>query len=363
MKYYSLERILRENATYNMVFGERSNGKTFAALQYAIEQYWSDGSHFAYVRRWREDITGRRAAQLFAGLNHEGEISRITEGAFDGVHYYAGAFYLCTYGADGKPLYNPEDVVGYTFALSVGEHDKSTTFPELRTIIFDEFLTNRLYLKDEFVLFMNTVSTIVRRRDDVRIFMLGNTVSRHSPYFEEMGLNHAPTMKQGSLDVYTYGESELTVAVEYCATDDRESPSAKYFAFDNPKLAMITGGAWEIDLYRRKPAEYTREQVMLTFYIRHAGAVFFCDVVDDGDGGFYAYIYDGEGLTPPDEREDLIYDLSSISPRLNVVQSIHKPTGPAQKRILWFFVTGRVYYQSNAIGDTIANYLTESKRV
>ena len=147
-------------------------------------------------------------------------------------------------------VYGDSDILGYTFALSDGEHDKSTSFPNIKTIVFDEFLTNKVYLNDEFVLFMNTVSTIVRRREDVRIYMLGNTVNKYCPYFQEMGLEHIQKMVQGTIDIYAYGESTLTVAVEYCANAQTEArPTAhKYFAFNNPKLAMITGGAWEINI-------------------------------------------------------------------------------------------------------------------
>ena len=38
-KVYSLEKILEQKAQYNMIIGERSNGKTFAALEYGLKQY------------------------------------------------------------------------------------------------------------------------------------------------------------------------------------------------------------------------------------------------------------------------------------------------------------------------------------
>ena len=36
-KYYQLTDILNKGADYNLIFGERSNGKTYAALSYGIE--------------------------------------------------------------------------------------------------------------------------------------------------------------------------------------------------------------------------------------------------------------------------------------------------------------------------------------
>ena len=36
--------------------------------------------------------------------------------------------------------------------------------------------------------FMNVLSTIIRDRENIKIFMLGNTVNKYCPYFDEMGL-------------------------------------------------------------------------------------------------------------------------------------------------------------------------------
>ena len=43
MKHYSLKNILQQNALYNVIFGERSNGKTFAVLHLALFGYHKDG--------------------------------------------------------------------------------------------------------------------------------------------------------------------------------------------------------------------------------------------------------------------------------------------------------------------------------
>ena len=55
-KFYSLDRILKENAVYNMVFGERSNGKTYAVLKYAVNDFVKTGGTFAYIRRDRKSV-------------------------------------------------------------------------------------------------------------------------------------------------------------------------------------------------------------------------------------------------------------------------------------------------------------------
>ena len=58
IKFYSLDEILKKQAQYNIIIGERSNGKTYATLLYCLKQYINDGSQFAIIRRWKEDIRG-----------------------------------------------------------------------------------------------------------------------------------------------------------------------------------------------------------------------------------------------------------------------------------------------------------------
>ena len=354
--YYSTQKIDKKNATYNVIFGERSNGKTYALLLKSLKAYFKDGSQFAYVRRWKEDITGRRAQRLFSGINDNQEISKLSHGKFTGVHYWAGKFYLCNYDDNGKVIYGDNDIIGFTFALSDGEHDKSTSFPNITTIIFDEFLTNRLYLVDEFVLFMNTVSTIVRRRENVKIYMLGNTVNKYCPYFGEMGLDKIQEMEQGSIDVYRYGNSDLKVAVEYCKSvdDKKERPSNKYFAFNNPKLEMITGGAWELSIYPHLPMKYKPRDILLIFFIEFSDNIYQGEIINVDD---VAFIYIHNKTTPirkPDEH--IIYSLEH-SAKMNYNRNLYRPNGKIQQKIAQFFKHDKVFYQDNNVGDAINNYL------
>ena len=65
VKFYSLEPILKKNCVYNVIFGERSNGKTYSVLLHGLTEYCTNGGQLAIVRRWKEDITGRRASDIF----------------------------------------------------------------------------------------------------------------------------------------------------------------------------------------------------------------------------------------------------------------------------------------------------------
>lgn len=355
-KYYSLKSILKKEAQYNIIIGERSNGKTYACLKYGLEKYWKDGIEIGYIRRWKEDVRGKRASQLFASLVADGFIEKVTNGEYKTVNYYSGKFYLANYDENLKKFVNAPEPFCYGFALTEMEHDKSISFPKIGTIVFDEFLTRRMYLPDEFVLFMNTLSTIIRHRKTVQIFMLGNTVNKYCPYFKEMGLDKIPTMTQGKIDVYKYGESGLKVAVEYCSNSIVQSkPSDVYFAFDNPKLQMITGGKWEIDLYPHLPKKYTPSEIVFTYFIEFDDNILQCEVIDDGKDVF-TFIH--KKTTKIQSDDDVVYRLVQ-SPRPNQIMNITKPFNKMTSLVWRMFQLDKVFYQDNEIGEIVRNYLVQ----
>jgi hypothetical protein len=112
-------------------------------------------------------------------------------------------------------------------------------------------MTRDLYLQDEFATFANVISSVVRDREVNCIYMLANTVNKYSPYFEEMGLDHVNEQEQGTIEIYSYNNEKLTVAVEYCAAATATKNIEHYYAFDNPQLDMIKNGNWEESNYKR----------------------------------------------------------------------------------------------------------------
>ena len=96
-KYYSLTNILKMNAVYNMIIGERSNGKTFACFEYALKQYCEHGHQLALVRRWELDFTGKRGSQMFDAIVMNGLVEKYSKGKWTGIHYRASRWFLCKY--------------------------------------------------------------------------------------------------------------------------------------------------------------------------------------------------------------------------------------------------------------------------
>lgn len=352
--YYSLHSIEKLKALYNIIIGKRSNGKTYSVLYKIIDTFVKTGKQGAYIRRYREDFRGKRGDQLFAGHVENGVVRELTNGEWTGVKYYAGRWYLSKFDSVLNKEIRDNEPFCFGFSLSEMEHDKSTSYPNITTVVFDEFITRGYYLPDEFLLFMNVLSTIIRGRFDVTIYMLGNTVNKYCPYFKEMGLRHVEEMDMGTIDLYSYGNSELTVAVEYCDDPDSSKQSNKYFTFDNPSLQMITGGAWEIDIYPHLPMKYERRDILLIYFILFNDYTLQCEIIVKDDC-IFTYIHrKSTEIQNPDS--DIVFT-TDYSPRPNYSRNILHPSYEIHRKISNFFKAEKVFYQDNEVGELVRNYI------
>ena len=385
-EFYNIAPILKLGATYNMIIGERSNGKTYSALKLMLDDYWKTGHQGAYIRRYDVEIRGKEINTLFDGHIQNDYISQLTNGQYDRVRYHAGRFYLATFDPDLNKLVYQDNPFCFVFALNNMEHYKGTSYPNIFTIIFDEFITRQFYLNNEFVLFMNMLSTIIRRRLGVKIFMLANTVNKFCPYFAEMGMRHIEELKQGSIDLYSYGASKLKVAVEYCATPKgKNKESDMYFAFDNPSLQMITGGAWEIDMYPHCPFPFKSSDIIFMFFIKFDLHVLQCEVIQApyinpepstsvtitsssssssssspsplASTPISTFIFIHEKTTPIRYPDSDIIFTDEYDPRPNWFRNLRKPSNNLTRKIATYFRDQRVYYATNDVGEIVRNYL------
>lgn len=366
LKYYDLSKILTigRDCKYFMCFGERSNGKTYQVLLHGLRDFITSGyqNQTAIIRRWHEDLVGKRAATMWDNLvnNEKGvnTVKQLTNGKYDNIIYRGGMWYLAKWDAEHEKFINNPTPLGFAFTLSDSEHDKSASFGKVQTILFDEFIPkNSRYTDNEFVTFMNTCSTIIRGRDTVKIFMCANTVSKYSLYFEEMGITNVRKMKKGDIDIYKYGDSGLKVAVEYCDSPNINKPSDVYFAFDNPALKMITTGEWQLDIYPHLINKFEPKDIKFSYFILYKENILQADIVIK-DNEAFTFIH--RKTTPvKHENQDIIFT-TEPDQRNNYFGRLTKPVTKAGKKIYYFFATNKVFYSTNEIGDIMSHYLAWS---
>lgn len=358
LKYYDVSRLLKDypEAYYYIVFGERSNGKTYSALKYAIERYYSTGEQFAYIRRFGEDVKRKNLSSLLSAHIENNMIRDMSHGEYTSVVYGSNKFMPCNFDEErNKYVYSPEPI-GFAFDLNSMEHYKSLSFPKVTTVIFDEFLSRSGYLSNEFVLFMNTLSTIIRDRNNVKIIMIGNTVNKYCPYFTEMGLTHIKDQKPGSVDVYNYSDTNLTVVVEYCDPMSKKGGKSSdiYFAFDNPQLKMITGGSWEIAIYPHLEKKYRPKDIIQNFFIMFDGETLHGEVVVT-DEDYFLFIH--PKTTPiKDIDNDIVYT-DRPNQQWNYRVGILNQTDRLSRIIAQMIKENRIFYSDNETGEVMRNFL------
>lgn len=347
-------KMLFYRTLYIIVYGERSNGKTFGSLLCAIIRYFLYGELFAYVRRWDEDFRPKAISRLFGGLEKLGVIAYLSGGEWNHIVHRSRMFYLASYDEDGKEILS-ETPIGYGFALTQMEHDKGGTYPpNVTTIVFDEFLTRGMYLPDEMALFANVLSTVLRDDGQAKIWMLGNTVSKYCPYFREMGLIHIREMEIGGIQEYTGTREDCTIVVHWADGLPDGKETDKYFAFDNPKLKMITEGRFETAIYPHCPFEIAAADIVFTFFVDFDNNLLRGDVIVHDGCEFIMFVPKTTELKYPDD--ELIYSDKHDS-RMNWRRRITRPMNKTERAILDLIRAEKVFYSDNETGEIMRNYL------
>ena len=355
-KFWEPYHLLIYNADYYLVIGERSNGKTTGVLGLFLEEFCNSKytKQCAIIRRYDEDLKSNKAKQLFEGVVSLGWVKKYSKGEFNTIYFYGGQWFLAFYNDKGEKEKVCETPFAFAFSISGADHFKSISFPNIYNILFDEFLSRDFYMVNEFVEFQNLLSTIIRLKDGVKIFMCGNTVNKYSPYFTEMGLKNIKKMKEGTIDVYSYGNTDLKVVVEYCSSSkNTNKKSNKYFAFDNPRLQMIKEGSWEIDIYPHLPFKYIPKDVIFKYYIEFDTEKFECEVIMKNES-LFTFIH--RKTTPIIELNYPVYS-TQILARYNYSANILYPRNEVEKFILLQFRDKKVFYQDNEVGESIRNFL------
>lgn len=258
--FYSPKKLLDKNGDINVIWGQRSNGKTYSYLKYALENYRDNKRTFVYVRRWAEDIVTKNMDKLMSPLPIEKIFGK---GKF--IKFFRGAFWLHDEASKKDP-----ECLGWAIALNQVSHTKSQTFVGAQVVILDEFiqLATERKLKDEFDAWEQTLSTILRTTNDAKIFLLGNSVGKYSPYFTPYAID-PNQMKQGEVkEIILPNEvgTPTKVIAEYCEYNEKVGQKTSKYVRGSK---MARTGEWEIQDVANIPHtdnEWAQEKLLCSMY-------------------------------------------------------------------------------------------------
>lgn len=206
--FWSARRTLTHNKLINIIVGNRGGGKSYGAKQWSIDNFIKKGEQFGYVRRYKDDLK-KPMEQFFKDIEWEYP---------DYEFKIDGEKFLIRMKSDIKQKWCEKDVAGYGFSLSTANNKKSISYPDITTLVFDEFLLeqgNQRYLPNEPEKLLNLYETIARpgtNHPRVVVFMLANAISITNPYFLYWNLQ-MPT-KQDKNGKYIWKHPTRPILVE-----------------------------------------------------------------------------------------------------------------------------------------------------
>lgn len=180
--YYNYDKLFSRNAVINIVSGGRGIGKTYGAKKFVIGRAINKGEQFIFMRRYREEL--QASAKTFtADIGHEWP-------DYDFRVEQKELQFAPIATRDVKP--REWRTAGFFIPLSIAQNYKSTAYPNVTTIILDEFIketsSTSPYLRNEADALVNFYFTVDRGQDRARLLMLSNAVTIDNPYFVKWGI-------------------------------------------------------------------------------------------------------------------------------------------------------------------------------
>lgn len=355
--WYSLDKINSVGAQYNFLLGGRGVGKTYAVIHQAIEHRIKTGEPFAYVRRYKESIAPSKISNLCKP--HYGYIEEATEGQYNCVKVWQQKMWLEYRDEDGTLVRKDPNPLAYLISLNTQDNDKGEDKGFVKYIIFDEVIARNGYLRDEWAVFTNCISSLVRHRKGTIIYLLANPISKFCLYFDELGIDFNGA-EQGKIYTIKYDEGgNMKCAFEYIADNDVGSSAVadEYFAFNNEKARSITEGVWEFDNVQHLPPDtYNITELIREVYIEFTGKIFCCEIRKCNE--VYFLFFRPASKIP---EKEYYMTLKRTFDKYSIVAC--NRNHPIVKVINEIFATGQVYYASNQCGDYILGFMDASKKM
>lgn len=339
-KYYSIKRLLQTKAPYMILLGMRSNGKSYQVKETVLKAAYNDKTNFVYLRRWREDIKTAAVESYFLDI----DIEKLTDGEYTGIAAYQGYIYFCNYDDNQKVIKGQR--IGRYCALNEAQRYKSQAFVNYNYIIYEEFITDEVYLSDEPTKLQQFVSTVARL-EDLTVLLVGNTMSRVCPYFAEWNLQGTLRQKQNTIEVYhVHGQDGkvVDIAVENCEAIKNNSNM-----FFGNAAKQIVSGEWDVKESPRLPKKLKEYDECYRLDVKFQLLHFHLSLLIDDNGEVLLYVFPAKKLQ---KNARLITD--EYQPKPEVTRYL-KRQSRAEMKMLECYQQNKVCYSDNLTAADFTN--------
>ena len=344
--YYNIDNLVSKNADYNILFGERSNGKSYQ-LKYkrAVINYLETGKRFILLRRFREEITAGMIEQYFGDV----DVSRLTNGKYDCIVSYRKHIFFAKYDVEKMKAVRGEKI-GYAMALNTEQNYAGGSFLDVSDIIFEEFMTRSRYLNNEPSKLMNLYATVDRKRGTTKLWLVGNSISRVCPYIYEWDLhNIISKQKQGTIEIKeleSTNDDKIKLAIEYCKSTGVSSHTIGW------SKEMMSDGSWQSSPQPHLPKSKKCYNVIFRFIFQYQSFRFISELLQDKEekDKICWFIY------PMSDKEEIKKNQLVISDKVDInpywQRNIYDITinNDNLKNILSTFREDKIFYCNDLVG-------------
>lgn len=250
--YINIPSLYSLNADVYIVFGERSAGKTYSVFKGLFDDYNATGAQFVYMRTREDYLIRGRAWGAVANIKPYVEKTLWKEEA--NLNYYSGVYRKQELGRNNKWIYSP---CGYSSSIASWMKYKGNGYDSVKTIFFDEFiedddtttiipLSTNEFLKG----YSQQLSTMIRRRKDVKVVACANSINPKSPLFVYYNID-ARKLEQGKVYIFNrkLDDDNLKICVLYTEPPKHAHVSKHLAVYESQTTDMTITGAWQENIY------------------------------------------------------------------------------------------------------------------
>jgi len=360
MNYYNGDEILKyaqkNDCPFIAVVGGKGNGKTYYFIRKALQARIKQGYISRYLRRYAESIKPKAIQSLCNP--HVQTLINLTEGRFNGFHYYQNRFYLVR--RENNKIVE-KDIKPFLVCSALNSVEANTGADEGQCafILFDEFMSREKEIDDCYYKLMIFHNNCIRNRTNIfcPLVLIGNTVTRNSCLAREFGVD-LYKLKQGEITAVKNKNDEFCIVVEYCGIVEvmEQAEQTYYKRFENDRVKMIYRGEWTIGNYPHLPADIINQSVDLLNI----------KIISPSNKALSFTIKKASGRKPygfvklyTDDKEEVICTLINKTILTKPHTFNYLPQRGIFKKIIYLIYTKQVFFESCEVGEMFRDFLNE----
>ena len=148
--FYDYHRVLSYNSLLTFIIGERGVGKSYGAKKFVAKRFINKGKQFVYLRRYKTELKQAMMKNgnpiFFEQIKNDEELKN---------HKLTNK---------NDTMFIDDKLAGFSIPLSVANILKSSTYDNVDTIIFDEFIIdkgNYHYLQNEVIQLLDVIEELL----------------------------------------------------------------------------------------------------------------------------------------------------------------------------------------------------------